>query len=127
MKITLDLKEIEYIINLGVKALFKETSNVTDIVTPLGTFHINNARINRKNICDTIIEATDRKNILEATKYVRLNIGCRLKDAKYFCEKIRDDQNFRDSWVNGSDDWIHANWDPTSIDFYLIWLNKTET
>jgi ribosomal protein L7/L12 len=123
MKITLDLADFENVLNLGVKALFKESANITDVVTPFGTFHINNISPKRQELLDSVIKFP-HNNIIEPIKLVRLNIGCGLKEAKNFCEKLRDDKAFRESWLKGDDEFIKRTWGAMSQDSYAIWLSR---
>lgn|SRR5574343_1286711 len=103
MKINLDLKDFEQILALGVKAMFKENANITDVITPFGTFHINASFEKRQAIFDEILSYIQKDSLISAVKVFRAQTGVGLKAAKDFCEKFRDNEDFRNAWHKGDD------------------------
>lgn len=125
MKVTLDLKDFEIVLRLGVQALFKDAAvNITDIITPFATFNLSPFHPKRENLSNQILDTIKNQGFIHGIKLFRLTIGCGLKESKEFCEKLRGDPLWRDAWVRG-DNSIIKTWTPADIDAYDYWLNKT--
>lgn len=126
MKITLDLKDFEQVLTLGVKAMFKENANITDVITPFGTFHINNALAKRQPIFDEMLSHIHQNSIINAIKVFRAQTGVGLKAAKDFCEKFRDNEDFRKAWHQGDDTAALKLFDYGDKDAYNAWKGRME-
>ena len=123
MKVQLEPEEFQEALYRGVIMAFNDRdANLTDIITPFGTFHYDghhSVKL-RTELMNEILELKDMK--IEAIKRVRLKIGSGLKHAKDFVEKILSESDYRNIWVRGNDEWIKNNFDPESYDRYKDWL-----
>ena len=126
MKITLDLKDFEQILTLGVKAMFKENASITNVITPFGTFHINNAAAKRLPMFDEMMGYINQNMLINAIKVFRAQTGVGLKSAKDFCEKFRENENFRKEWQMGEDASTLKLFDLANRDAYNSWKGRLE-
>lgn len=126
MKINLDLKDFEQILALGVKAMFKENANITDVITPFGTFHINASLEKRKPIFDEILSYIQKDSLISAIKVFRAQTGVGLKAAKEFCEKFRDNEDFRKAWHKGDDTAALKLFHYEDLNAYNMWKVRME-
>ena len=126
MKIHLDLKDFEQILALGVKAMFKENASITDVVTPFGTFHINPSLEKRRHIFDEILSYIQKDSLISAVKAFRINTGVGLKAAKDFCEKFRDNEDFRNAWRKGDDTAALKLFHYDDLNSYNMWKVRME-
>ena len=126
MKITLDLKDFEQILTPGVKAMFKENASITDVITPFGTFHINNAAVKRQPMFEEMMYYINQNMLINAIKVFRAQTGVGLKAAKDFCERLRDNENFRKEWQMGEDASALKLFDLGDRDAYNSWKGRME-
>lgn len=124
MKITLDLKEFEHVITFGIKSVLKDNVNITDVITPFGTFHIGQSSEKRSELFNKIHDDLKVHNTMNAIKTIRATLGCGLKEAKDFVDKLRDDLTYRKNWLNGDDTFIHRNWDANSRGKYEAFIGE---
>lgn len=124
MKITLDLKEFQSVIELGTKAMLNSKVHITEIITPFGTFHLDKSICRRRELYDILVDDIKNGQTIAAIKNLRLHIGCGLKLAKDFVEKLRDDKSYLEQWLNGDDEFIKANFDDDSYQNYRNFLEK---
>lgn len=122
MKVQLELKEFQEALLRGVIFLFNDQkADLTDIITPFGTFHYDgaNSRNIRMGVLNIIRENSSMK--IESIKHVRIKFGCGLKVAKDFVEKICADIMYANDWVSGDDEWIKSNFDVNDYMRYCVW------
>lgn len=126
MKPTLDLKDFEQILFLGVKTMFNGAAPITDVITPFGTFYINNTTAKRMPLYTELMGYIKSQNLIGAIKTFRTNTGVGLKAAKDFCELLRDDVEFGTAWLNGDDARVNKLFGYGDIDPYNVWKGRLE-